>query len=178
MYSFAVPEIHHIGYVVDHLETGAEAFAAQFGAGPFFGMEHLVFDEVTYCGEPAVYDHSSAFGCWGPLLVELTEVHDAQPAGLRDRLVAPGGGVGHVAWVVGSLPDEVRRLEAAGLTAFHTGITGPASAVWFDGGPLLGHPIEVLQEREEILGFYAMVRAAAVGWDGVDPLRILTGPPA
>ena len=50
-------------------------------AGPFFAMEHIVFDEVTYRGEPAVYDHSSAFGQWGPMLVELTQVHDAQPTG-------------------------------------------------------------------------------------------------
>ncbi len=180
MYSFPValqPAIHHIGYVVEDLRSGVERFAEDFGAGPFFGMEHMVFDEVTYRGEPAVYDHSSAFGSWGPLLVELTEVHDAQPAGFRDALIAPGGGIGHVGFVVASLEAETARLEAAGLAAFHTGRTGPASAVWFEGGPLLGHPVEVLQEREEILGFYAMVRAAANGWDGSEPLRIMTGPP-
>ncbi len=177
MYIFAVAPIHHIGYVVEDLQQGVERFAA-FGAGPFFAMEHLVFDEVTYRDEPALYDHSSAFGRWGPILLELTVVHDARPAGLRDALVAPGGGVGHVAWLAESLDDEVRRLEAAGLHAFHTGRTGPASAVWFDGGALFGHPIEVLQEREEILGFYAMVRAAAEGWDSADALRVMTGPPA
>lgn len=170
--------LHHIGYVVEDLRTGVQQFSARFGAGPFFGMEHLVFDEVTYRGEPATYDHSSAFGRWGQILVELTEVHDAQPEGLHDALVAPGGGVGHVAWLAESLADEVHRLESAGLTVFHTGQTGPASAVWLHGGGLLGHPIEVLQAREEILGFYAMVRAAGENWDGADPLRILTGPPA
>ena len=87
-------------------------------------------------------------------------MHDAQPAGLREALVPPGGGVGHVAWLADSLADETERLVALGLTPFHTGRTGPASAVWFDGGPLLGHPVEVLQRRDEILGFYAMVRAA------------------
>ena len=81
-----------------------------------------------------MYDHSSAFGQWGPLFVELTQVHDAQPAGLRDSLVAPGGGVGHVAWLADSLEDEVARLRHAGITPFHAGRTGPASAVWFDGG--------------------------------------------
>jgi catechol 2,3-dioxygenase-like lactoylglutathione lyase family enzyme len=165
--------VHHIGYVVDDLQAGVKAFSAQVGAGPFFGMEHLEFDEVTFRGEPALYDHSSAFGRWGDILVELTQVHAAQPDGLRDALVVPGGGVGHVAWLAESLSDEVARLEAAGLVAFHTGITGPASAVWFHGGPLIGHPIEVLQQRPEILGFYEMVRAAADGWDGSEPLRIL-----
>lgn len=178
MYSFAVPEIHHIGYAVDDLQAGAEHFARALGAGPFFGMEHLEFDHVDYLGEPAVYDHSSAFGQCGPILIELTEVHDAQPQGFRDALVKPGGGVGHVAWLVESLEDEVARLQAAGHTPFHSGRTGPASAVWFRGGEPLGHPLEVLQSRQELLGFYAMVRAAASGWDGSDPLRILSGPPA
>jgi hypothetical protein len=49
--------------------------------------------------------------------------------------------------------------------------------VWFHGGSLIGHPVEVLQRREELEGFYAMIREASVGWDGSDPLRILTGPP-
>ena len=172
-----LPPIHHFGYVVEYMHRDVPRFAAVTGAGPFFAMAHIPFDEVTYRGEPAVYDHSSAFGAWGPLMVELTEVHYAQPAGLRDALVGPGGGVGHVAWLAQSLEDEVARLEAAGITAFHAGRTGPASAVWFDGGRLLGHPIEVLERRDELLRFYAMVREAAVGWDGSEPLRIMTGAP-
>jgi Glyoxalase/Bleomycin resistance protein/Dioxygenase superfamily len=173
-----LPPIHHLGYVVEDLRRDAPRFAAATGAGPFFAMEHIPFDVVTYRGEPAVYDHSSAFGAWGPLIVELTQVHEARPAGLRDSLVPAAGGVGHVAWLADSLDDEVARLETAGLTPFHAGRTGPASAVWLDGGEVFGHPVEVLQRRDELLGFYAMVREAAVGWDGSDPLRIMTGAPS
>jgi catechol 2,3-dioxygenase-like lactoylglutathione lyase family enzyme len=170
-------ELHHIGYVVEDLAAAAERFAAHFGAGPFYAIEHLIFDEVTYRGEPAVYDHSSAFGRWGPIIVELTEVHDAQPAGLRDALISPRAGVGHVAWLADSLEDEVARLQAAGFVPFHTGRTGPASAVWLDAGSQLGHPIEVLQRRDELEGFYAMVKAAGEGWDGQGPYRPITVPP-
>lgn len=169
---------HHIGYVVENLRRGVERFVATCGAGPFFGMEHMVFDEITFMGEPALYDHSSAFGSWGPILVEITQVHDAQPAAFREALAGPGGGVGHVGWLATSLEDESERLRALGLSAFHTGRTGPASAVWFHGGALFGHPVEVLQARDEILDFYAMVRAAATDWNGSDPLRLMAGPPA
>jgi catechol 2,3-dioxygenase-like lactoylglutathione lyase family enzyme len=163
--------IHHVGYVVDDLPAGVERFAATFGAGPFFVMEHLEFTAVTYDGGPAAYDHSSGFAAWGPILVELTQVHDAQPQGLRDALATPGSGLGHVAWLADDLAAETARLEAAGLRPFHTGRTGPAHAVWFGGGAQLGHPVEVLQRREELERFYAMVRAAAEGWDGSDPYR-------
>ena len=150
------PPIHHVGYVVEDLPAAIERFQTQFGAGPFVVMEHLEFDVVTYRGEPAAYDHSSSCGKWGSILVELTQVHDAQPDGLRAALSRRG--IGHVAWLADDLAAETRRLEAAGPTAFHTGRTGPASAVWFDGGELLGHNIEVLQVRDEILGFYEQVR--------------------
>jgi hypothetical protein len=148
------------------------------GAGPFYAMEHIAFDEVSYLGEPASYDHSSAFGRWGPILVELTQVHDAQPEGLRAALVGPGGGVGHLGWLADSLVEETERLAALGLESFHAGRTGPAAAVWFDGRDLFGHPIEVLERCDELEGFYAMVRREADGWDGSDALRVMSAPPA
>ena len=155
------PAIHHVGYVVEELRTDVERFAAATGAGPFYAMEHIHSTRSPTRARPAVYDHSSAFGAWGPLLVELTQVHDAQPAGLRDALTTPGAGVGHVAWLADDLEAETARLTAAGLRPFHTGRAGPASAVWFDGDPAFGHPVEVLARREEILRFYEMVRAAS-----------------
>jgi len=166
-----VPPIHHVGYVVDDLAAGVERAVATLGAGPFFAIEHVPFDAVTFEGEPAAYDHSSAFGVWGPLLMEITVVHDAQPAGLAEAFVAPGGGIGHVAWLAADLEAETARLTALGCEPFHTGRSGPVSAVWFHGGPLLAHPIEVLQRVDPILGFYAMLRESAQGWDGTDPLR-------
>lgn len=173
-----LPPIHHIGYVVDDLHTDVPRFAAATGAGPFFAMEHIPFDAVSYHGAPAVYDHSSAFGQWGPILVELTAVHAAEPPAFRDALVRPHAGVGHVAWLADDLAAETARLAGHGLLPFHTGDSGPASAVWFDATALLGHPVEVLARRDELLGFYAMVAAAADGWDHRAPLRILDGPPA
>jgi catechol 2,3-dioxygenase-like lactoylglutathione lyase family enzyme len=169
--------IHHVGYVVGDLREGVERFANAFGAGPFFAMEHIAFDEVTYEGAPAVYDHSSAFGQWGPILVELTQVHDAQPAGLAAALTAPAAGIGHVGMLADDLAAETARLEALGLHCFHTGRTGPVSAAWFSGPPF-GHPVEVLQRSEPLLGFYAMLREAAEGWDGEEPFRHAPPPPA
>lgn len=163
--------VHHLGYVVDDLDAGVARAVELQGAGPFFAIEHMRFDEVTYRGEPAEYDHSSAFGAWGPILLELTVVHAARPEGLHEALAGRGPGIGHVGWLADSLEEETERLRGLGCEPFHTGRTGPASAAWFDGSALLGHPIEVLQRAQPLEEFYAMVRAAAVGWDGAEPLR-------
>lgn len=160
---------HHVGYVVDDIPRAVEWAVSVLGAGPFFLIEHVAFDEVTFHGEPAAYDHSSAFGQWGELKLELTVVHSAAPAGLADALGRPGPG--HVAWLAGDLEAETARLTAAGLPLVHTGRSGPVRAHWFDARATLGHHVEVLQRTPELLGFYERIRAAADGWVGADALR-------
>jgi catechol 2,3-dioxygenase-like lactoylglutathione lyase family enzyme len=166
------PQVHHVGYVVDDLREAIPRAIATLETGPFFLIEHLAFDETTYRGAPATYDHSSAFAaCAGGLLVELTQVHSATPPALQERL---GGrtGLGHVAWLTDDLAAETARLTAAGIEPFHSGRTGPASAVWFDATATLGHHIEVLQSAPPLLSFYESIRAARAAWDGsTDPIR-------
>jgi catechol 2,3-dioxygenase-like lactoylglutathione lyase family enzyme len=120
--------IHHVGYVVPDLPRAIEWWTRTLGAGPFVVLEHIPFDEVTYEGSPAVYDHSSAFGSYGAILVELTVVHVASP-GLNERLV--GHGVGHV----GMLTDDLDAYETD-LPLFHTG----AAALPGDPGALRARP--------------------------------------
>ncbi len=166
------PPVHHVGYVVDDIPAAVEWAVSALGAGPFFLIDHLPFDSVTFQGEPAAYDHSSAFGQWGALKLELTVVHDAQPAGLADALGGPPGRVGHIAWVVADLEAESSALATAGVPAFHEGRAGPVRAVWHDARPTLGHHIEILQDCAEIQGFYELMRSSAEGWDGSsEPLR-------
>jgi catechol 2,3-dioxygenase-like lactoylglutathione lyase family enzyme len=165
------PPVHHVGYVVDDIPAAVDWAVSALGAGPFFLIDHLPFDSVTFQGEPAAYDHSSAFGQWGPLKLELTVVHDAHPAGLADALGGPPGRVGHIAWVVTDVDAESSALAAAGAPAFHEGRAGPVRAVWHDARATLGHHIEILQDCVEIQAFYELMRSSAEGWDGSEPLR-------
>lgn len=168
---------HHIGYVVDDLEAAAERFARTLGAGPFLAIGHVALSEATYRGAPARYDHRTAFGQWGPTLVELSVIEHAEPAALGTFMGAGRApGVGHAAWLVDDLDAETSALERLGLTLVHSGASGPVRAHWFEA-PLLGHPVEVLRRCPEILGLYEAVRAASREWDGTAPLRPAPGPP-
>jgi catechol 2,3-dioxygenase-like lactoylglutathione lyase family enzyme len=163
---------HHLGYVVDDLEAAAERFARVGGAGPFLMIEHVPLEDATFDGAPAVYDHSTAFGQWGPVIVEISRVHEARPAGLGTFLGAPRApAIGHVAWLADDLAAESERLETAGLPLRHTGSSGPVAAHWHDGDDLVGHPVEVLRRCPEILGFYSAIADASRNWDGSRPLR-------
>jgi catechol 2,3-dioxygenase-like lactoylglutathione lyase family enzyme len=164
--------IHHVGYFVEDLETAVAGAVATFGMGPFFRMEHAPFDSVTYAGEPAAYDHSSAFGQWGDIRVEFTVAHSCEPAAFRDRMVTPPGVLGHVGILVDDLDAASAKLIAQGLPLYSTGIIGPVVANWHDARATLGHSIELLRRGPEISGMYTALRAAADTWDGVtDPIR-------
>ncbi len=141
-------------------------------------IEHVPLSTVTFDGEPAAYDHSTAFGQWGPVIVEISVVHAASPAGLGAFLgSARPPAIGHVAWLVDDLEAESARLASAGLPLRHTGHSGPVSAHWHDGAPVLGHPVEVLRRCPEILGFYTAIGEASRNWDGSRPLRPAPPPP-
>jgi catechol 2,3-dioxygenase-like lactoylglutathione lyase family enzyme len=168
--------VHHLGYFVADIPEAVAWAVATLGAGPFFLIERLPFDEVTFDGQPAAYDHSSAFGQWGPVKLELTRIHSAAPAGLHAAFAGPTPRLGHVAWLADDLDAETTRLEETGAHLFHSGRSGPVRAHWFDARATLGHHIEVLEASPELLGFYELIRACAETWDGTQPLRPAPGP--
>lgn len=167
----ALGPVTHIGYVVDDIERTARWAVSTFGAGPFYVVSHMKFDTCTFNGEPATYDHTSAFGQWGAILIELTVVHGSTPPQLAEVMGGSAPRVGHVGLLADDLDADSRGLEAAGLPLFHTGSSGPISAHWHDGRRELGHYVEISRRVPEIEGIYAMIRDAAHEWDGRDPLR-------
>jgi hypothetical protein len=168
----------HFGYLVEDIEAAAQRLATAVGAGPFLHIGHVKLAVATYRGEPAVYDHSTAFGQWGPTVIEISQIHHAEPAGLREFFTTgPPPAIGHVAWMVDDLEAESTDLERQGLALVHTGTSGPVTAHWHDGGTLFGHPIEVHRRGPGLIAFNEAIGAASRNWDGSRPLRDAPGPP-
>jgi catechol 2,3-dioxygenase-like lactoylglutathione lyase family enzyme len=152
--------LHHIGYWVDDLAAAVAWAESVLGAGPFTVVEHIGLGEgFRFRGEPAVLDHSAAFGQWGPVILELGQVHEVTPE-LAFELRVGHGNVSHVAWTTPDLDIEAAELAGAGCPLLTTS-RAVAWADWFEGGPVFGHPIEVHQPTAPVLGMWAGVRAAA-----------------
>jgi hypothetical protein len=153
-----MPVIHHIGYWVDDLGSAMSRWEAELGVGPFDVIDHVPFDEFVLTAAArrhgdVVFDHSAAFAAWGPIVVELGQVH-----AIDDRLaaaygIAPGA-VSHVSWVVPDLERESARLARLGCRLINTARSGPISVAWHDGGPLFSHPIELHEHNDVIAGMH------------------------
>ncbi len=75
-----LPGLHHVGYWVDDLDSALPQWHRDLGVGPFQVIEHMTFDSFVLAvddqfDDDVVFDHSAAFAAWGPVVVELGQVH-------------------------------------------------------------------------------------------------------
>jgi catechol 2,3-dioxygenase-like lactoylglutathione lyase family enzyme len=177
-----MPALHHVGYWVENLDQAVERAVQTLGVGPFLVHRRIRFESFdladgTAITDPGYLDHSAAFTAWGPVVLELGQVHTIDPE-LAAAYGLPRRGVGHVSWVVPDLEVESARLTSLGCHLIHTAALGEVQVAWHDGGSLFGHPIEVHRAGGPILGMQPRLAALADGWDGAHPQRsIVTGEP-
>ncbi len=62
-------------------------------------------------------------------------------------------------------------LDERGLTQYLSSQLGEVETTLHDASAALGHDIEIHVDNEGLRNFFAMVKEAADGWDGSQPLR-------
>ena len=160
-----------IAYAVPDAWAAADLWATQFGAGPFFVRAHIPLDAVAYRGSPSTFDHTSAYGQWGTLMVELVQDHGTSPSVVRERYAPDESGLHHLAYFVDDLDGVTAGLVDSGYTLAMTARTSNTRFHFVDAVATLGHMIELYQRSDRLDAFYDKVRSAALGWDGSDPVR-------
>jgi Glyoxalase/Bleomycin resistance protein/Dioxygenase superfamily len=163
-----------IAYAVPDALDAAERWVADHGAGPFFVRAHIELVDVIHRGRPATFDHTSAYGQWGSIMVELVEDHTDGPSVVRDMFPPGGGGLHHLAYIVDDVPTTIRTLADRGHELAMSARTSNGTEFHFvDAVATYGHFLELYPPSERLREFYAIVAEAAVGWNGADPVRML-----
>ena len=160
--------LHHIAYWTDDLGVAMQQATDLLGVGPFRVIEHVGLGDFRFHGEPAVLDHSAAFAQWGPVILELNEVHDVQPPELREALGIAPGAVSHTSWWTTDLAAEGEHLISQGCALITTSVGG-AFADWFSGGALFAHPIEIHQPTAPVRGMWASLADGSIYPDLTTP---------
>ncbi len=164
-----------VAYHVPDPEAAALRFARDYGWGPFYLMRHIPLTWARHRDQPAEFDHSSAYGQAGEVMVELITQHGNAPSALRDLYGPEQTGIHHVACFVPQLPtalEEARnRGEAVALEAM---TQNGVHFAMVDTSTQLGHMLELYEQTPALADFYAFIRRKAAGWDGSRPLRELS----
>ena len=170
-------EPFHYAYAVDDIEATVGRLVEQLGVGPFFLIEKVPLENTVSRGEPARFVHNSAFGHGSGGTIELMEIIDVAPERVERGFSVERPALHHVGYAV--TPEEVGRvrsmLDQRGLPEYLSAQLGETHNTFHDASALLGHDLEVHVDCQELRDFFGMVRAAAEGWDGGEPLRPVPG---
>lgn len=173
----AAKQICQIAWVVDDLDAAVRHWQEAAGIGPFFVGEHVggIFTEATYRGSPVEVDMSCAIAQSGPVQIELIKQHGGAPSPYRDVFAEGESGLHHICSFVDDVGAECRNYEALGFEVVLTGVVaGQTPVAYVDTRPTTGCMTELMGRSGLVVDMFAAAAAAAVGWDGTDPVRDMT----
>ena len=166
--------VMQIAYVPDDFDTALAFWTKTMGVGPFFALDHVKLEDVTYRGAPVDVDFSMVIGYWGDIQIELIRQHNDAPSIYKAWRDEGREGVHHVCILVDDM-DLARQVCAqAGAVVVQQGkVAGGGEVIYVDTGGGPGTMVEILKTGSGGREFFGMMRDAARGWDGTDPVRRL-----
>jgi hypothetical protein len=158
-------------WVVDDLQAAMRHWIETCGVGPFFVLEHVQMQDLTYRGRPASVDCTIALAQAGRMQVELIVQHCDNPSIYRDLVPKGRSAFHHVAVFATDYDRELAEYRDQGLSVTTTGRFGDMRFCYVDASPRIDCVIEILEESQPLREHFAHIAAAAVDWDGRDPVR-------
>ena len=168
--------VRQLAYFVPDAVEAARIHARRFGSGPFFVARHVPLESSIHRGKERTFDHSSAYGQWGDVMLEFVQQHGDDPSACHDIYPFGSGryGLHHTAVFVEELDAAIAAFEADGMPLVQLSeTTGGSRFAFADATATLGHMIELYEPSDLLTGFYAMVADAAKERDGADVIREL-----
>jgi catechol 2,3-dioxygenase-like lactoylglutathione lyase family enzyme len=170
-------EIRQVAYLVPDIEAAMDHWARVLGVGPWYYNPKVPIRNYHYRGERHEPHNSVALANAGGLQIELLQPRNDVPSMYRDFLRAGHQGVQHVAYWTEDFDADLARAEAAGFRVCMGGEVGENGRfVYFEdrlasGTALPGTTIELSEVAGPKGRLFKLIREAAVGWDGHDPVR-------
>ena len=168
---FLARDFFQSAWVVNDIQAAMRHWTKTCGVGPFFLLEHVAMEDLTYRGKPATLDCSIAIAQAGPAQIELVEQHCQSPSVYRDLIPKGRSGFHHVAAFAKDYDLEVAEYRAQGLSVTTTGRSGTMRFCYVDASPTIGCVIELLEESTSLRAHFAHIAEACRDWDGRDPVR-------
>lgn len=164
--------IEQLAYVPSDFDATVKYWTETMGVGPFFLIENIHLDGMTFRGKPTDAKFSVAIAYWGDVQIELVRAENDAPAHYNGEY-ANHDKLNHVLVFVDDWEATMRTVEAAGAEVIVGGSFGGNNVVYVDPGAGPGGLIEILQRGKGGPDLFGMIKAAGVDWDGNEPVRRL-----
>ena len=144
------------------------------GVGPFFHIPDVQLEDVRYRGQPSDVRFEMAIGYWGDVQVELIRQKNNAQSIYKAWLDEGREGLHHTLTLVEDMADARRLVAEAGAVVVQEAkVPGGGEVIYVDVGGGPGTMLELLKPSAGGHEFFAMMRSAAISWDGKDPIRRL-----
>jgi hypothetical protein len=165
-------EIRQTGYVVHDIDAALRHWIEGLGIGPWYYADRVPVVNFRYKGKPSPIEVSVALANSGPLQIELIQQRNDAPSMYKAFLDAGRTGLQHLAYWTEAFDADLTRLTAQGFSVGMSGEVGTRGRyVYFETET---HPGTVV-ELSEVAGakgrLFQIIREAALGWNGSDPIR-------
>ena len=167
-------QMHQLCWVVPDLRASIDQWVKLKGAGPFFLFENVRFEEALYRGEPVDFPNiTAAIGQMGEVQIELVSHTDERPSFFSE--VVPHGTTGFhdIAYYCNDYDRDLAIYTEAGVEVAFSAARQGIRTCWVDTTPNLGFMVQLAERSALMDGVFGMIRDAARGWDGSDPIRSL-----
>jgi len=166
--------IRQNGYVVRDINAAMDHWINVMGVGPWFYVDRVKLDWFRHRGQPSSLEMSVALANCGDMQIELIQQRNDAPSMYREFLDSGREGLQHLAYWSMDYQALYDRALSLGYKVAHEGQIGGEQGrfAYLDTETHTGTVIEI----SDISGpkgwfFENVVRQAAIGWDGSDPIR-------
>jgi hypothetical protein len=161
-------------WVVPDIQAAMETWTRTTGVGPFFYFDNVTFEDGRYRGKPAqMAKHEAAIAQAGDLQIELVCQKSDEPSIWRDLVPQGRSGFHHVALYCDDYAATKAAYTAGGAEVAYEGLMLGHYTCWIDTSKELGFMVELVTKNPIAEQVFGAIRAAAVDWDGKDPVRRL-----
>jgi hypothetical protein len=159
-------------YVVADIERSMFDFAERLGVGPWFRRGPFTPPAGRYRGEPTSPTFSVARAFSGHAMLELIEQHDDAPSVYHEGDGPRRYGFHHWAKMTRDFDGDVARYAERGYEeAFYDVLPSGSRVIYVDATADLPGMIELVEHTAAQERVYTDIYEAAIGWDGIDPVR-------
>jgi hypothetical protein len=165
--------VRQIGYVVHDFDAALASWLAA-GVGPWYVVRGVKF-RARYRGEPCEVTLTIGLANSGDLQVEVIRQDDATPSIYTEFLAGGREGFHQLAWWATDFDSAVHDAQAAGWPVVWAGGEDVGVRFTYVEPPFrLATVFEISELNDRVSALNALIRDAADGWDGSDPVRTLT----